>query len=47
MIEQCKGKDLTDVPKSRLLPDGWYTSIKYDGNYVQIEKKGNEVKFYT
>ena len=47
MIAQCKGKDLSKVPKSKLLKDGWYSSIKYDGNYVQIEKIGNIVKFWT
>lgn len=47
MIKQCKGKDLGKVPKSKLLKEGWYASIKYDGNYVQIHKKGNEIKFYT
>ena len=47
MIAQCKGKDLTKVPKSKLLQDGWYPSVKYDGNYVQIEKRGSIVKFWT
>jgi ATP-dependent DNA ligase len=47
MIPQCKGKDLAKVPKSKLLQDGWYPSIKYDGNYVQIHKKDNEVQFWT
>ena len=47
MLAQCKGKDLAKVPKSKLLQDGWYPSVKYDGNYVQIHKTGNEVKFYT
>jgi len=47
MIAQCKGKDLGKVSKSKLLQDGWYPSIKYDGNYVQIEKIGNIIKFWT
>lgn len=47
MIPQSKGKDLDKVPKSKLLLDGYYLSIKYDGNYVQIHKKGDTVKFYT
>ena len=47
MIAQCKGKDIGKVPKSKLLEDGWYSSIKYDGNYVQIEKRGNIIKFWT
>ena len=46
-IEQCKGKDLDNVPASKLLQDGWYLSRKFDGNYVQIHKIGKEVKFYT
>ena len=48
MIKQCKGKDLDKVPVSRLGKDAyWLVSVKYDGNYIQIHKKGNEVKFFT
>lgn len=47
MIAQCKGKDLVKVPASKLIADGWYPSIKYDGNYVQIEKVGDIIKFWT
>lgn len=47
MIKQCKGKDLDNIPKSRLLERGWLASIKYDGNYVQIHKQGNSVRFFT
>ena len=47
MIPQCKGKDLDNVPASKLLQDGWYLTKKYDGNYVQIHKSPNEVKFFT
>jgi len=47
MIAQCKGKDISKVPKSKLLKTGWYSSIKYDGNYVQIEKRGSIIKFWT
>lgn len=47
MIAQCKGKDIDKVAASKLLQDGWYSSIKYDGNYVQIEKRGNIIKFWT
>ena len=48
MIKQCKGKDLDKVPVSRLEKDAyWLVSVKYDGNYIQIHKKGNEVKFFT
>lgn len=46
-IEQCKGKDLDNVPASKLLKDNWYLSRKFDGNYVQIHKVGKDVKFYT
>lgn len=47
MIAQCKGKDINNISKSKLLQDGWYPSIKYDGNYVQIEKIGSIIKFWT
>ena len=47
MIEQSKGKERSQVPNSKLVQTGWHSSIKYDGNYVQIHKKGTEVKFYT
>lgn len=47
MIKQCKGKDLDNVSKSKLLERGWLSSIKYDGNYVQIHKQGNSVRFFT
>ena len=47
MIAQCKGKDIDNVPASKLLHDGWYLTKKYDGNYVQIHKSPNEVKFFT
>lgn len=47
MITQCKGKDLDNVPVSRLEKEGYYYSTKFDGNYVQIHKVDNEVKFYT
>lgn len=46
-IEQYKGKDLNKVPKSKLLNYGWNSFIKYDGNYVQIHKAGDEVIMYT
>jgi len=47
MIKQCKGKDLDNVPASKLLPKGWYLSTKYDGNYVQIHKLNDSVRFFT
>jgi len=48
MIAQCKGKDINKVPKSKLCTTcEYYASIKYDGQYVQIHKEGNKVKFFT
>jgi len=47
MIKQCKGKDLNKVPKSRLLEGPYLVSIKYDGQYIQIHKLGDTVKFFT
>lgn len=47
MIEQSKGKERGQVPASKLLQNGWHSAIKYDGNYVQISKQGNEVRFFT
>jgi len=47
MLKQYKGKDLADIASAKLLTDGYYTSIKYDGNYCQIEKFGSKVKFFT
>lgn len=46
MVQQCKGKDISDVPASRL-GNLFYASLKYDGNYVQIHKTGNQIKFFT
>ena len=46
MIPQSKGKDLGKVPVSKL-DDLYYSSIKYDGHYVQIHKKNNQIKFFT
>jgi diguanylate cyclase (GGDEF)-like protein len=43
MIKQCKGKDLDKIAKSRLLQEDYYLSTKYDGNYCQIHKVGDEV----
>ena len=47
MIAQSKGKDISNVPASKLEHSGWYATIKYDGNYVQIHKIKGEVKFFT
>ncbi len=45
-IKQCKGKDLDNVATSKL-KDSFIISTKYDGNYIQIHKIDNKVKFYT
>jgi len=45
-VKQCKGKDFDKVTAPKL-DDRYYYSIKYDGNYVQIHKKGDEIKFFT
>lgn len=47
MIAQCKGKDIDNVPASRLIKDGWLATVKYDGNYVQIVKSGTDVTVWT
>lgn len=48
MVKQCKGKDIQDVPRSKLDTQAeYYGSIKYDGNYVQICKTGDSVRFFT
>ena len=47
MIEQCKGKDITNIAASKLLPNNWIATTKYDGNYVQIHKIGSQVEFWT
>lgn len=46
-IKQYKGKDLSKVPLSKLEKDNWYVGIKYDGNYCQIHKKGQEIWMFT
>lgn len=46
-IKQYKGKDLSKVPASRLEQNGWYVGLKYDGNYLQIHKKGQRVWMFT
>ena len=48
MIKQCKAKMLDKIPASKLNKDIlYYASIKYDGNYTQIHKIGNDVHFFT
>ena len=48
-VKQCKGKDITKIPLSKrpMLRSKYIAMKKYDGNYIQIHKKGSEVKFYT
>ncbi len=46
-INPCKGTSLHKVPKSRLHDAGYYWSVKHDGQYVQIHKKGNAIMCFT
>jgi ATP-dependent DNA ligase len=47
-IKQYKGKDLADIPVSQINEESmYYGGLKYDGNYIQICKRGNLVDFYT
>ena len=46
------GKDYSKIAKSSLIKilskkDSWYVGTKFDGNYVQIHKKGEAVLFYS
>lgn len=45
-IKQCKG---TDSDKMQLphIWDNWYSSIKYDGHYMQVNKSNRGIIFYT
>jgi len=45
-IPQYKGKDLNKV-NVKHRKDEYFTGIKYDGNYVQIHKFGDQVMFFT
>jgi len=47
MIKQCKGKDLDDVSKSKLLLNNYFLSKKFDGHYIQIHKINKSVRFFT
>lgn len=48
MVKQCKGRDIQDIPKSKLdTQSKYFGSIKYDGNYVQICKMDDSVRFFT
>jgi len=37
-VKQCKGKDLDKVPKSKLIKEGWYASVKFDGTFIRLER---------
>lgn len=45
-IKQYKGKDLNKVTQSQI-QDEYYCGTKYDGNYVQIHKFGDQVMFFS
>ena len=45
--KQCKGKDLSKIPASKLLSTGWYTSIKADGHFVTVTKTNKAVLCHT
>ena len=44
-IEQCKGLDADKLKISD--SELFYSSIKYDGVYIQIQKEGDKVVFFT
>lgn len=49
-IKQCKGTDsdsIRDLEDLWLNYSPWYSSIKYDGQYVQIHVYENSVDFFT
>lgn len=49
-IKQCKGTDsdsIRDLKSLWLNYSPWYSSIKYDGQYVQIHIYGDAVDFFT
>lgn len=47
-IPQCKGKNFADAPLTAKIPGNeWLATLKYDGNYCQIHKKGDEIAFFT
>ncbi|MGE4420562.1 MAG: hypothetical protein AB7D38_12145 [Sulfurimonas sp.] len=46
-IKQCKAKDMSDVNLSKIDKKNWIVMPKYDGNYVQIHKIDNIVRFFT
>lgn len=45
--KQCKATDFSAINLDKIPKNGWYVSTKYDGNYVQIHKYGDTVKFFT
>jgi len=46
-IKQYKGTDLEKITKSNHKEDEYLVGTKYDGNYIQIHKFGNIVRFFT
>lgn len=44
-IPQCKGTDADKLNISN--SEMFYSSIKYDGVYIQIQKEGDKVSFFT
>ena len=45
--KQYKGKDIQKLPVSKRVENGWYAAVKFDGQYLQIHKKGNDFWFFT
>ena len=45
--KQYKGKDYDKVPKSKKIDTSWFVGRKYDGQYVQIHKDGDEVRLFS
>jgi len=47
MIQQCKGKMLDKISKSKIKDGKYLAQTKFDGNYVQIVKVMGDTRFYT
>jgi len=47
MIKQNKGKDLKNIPESKLSNGPYYVSCKYDGHYIQIQYHQDRVFMST
>lgn len=45
--KQYKGKDIGKINLNNIPDDNYFYGIKFDGNYVQIHKNGDNVIFYT